>query len=65
MWPLRPVFQKKAMDDDYLDSMTTIRPQGEMARLDVIAQVVIIHRNNHLGQVNPARTLQGKQGLGF
>ncbi len=55
----------EAMSDEYLATMTTIRPQGEMARLDIIAQVVVIHGNNHLGQVNLSRTLQGKSGLGF
>lgn len=55
----------ESMSDDYLGTMTTIRPQGEMARTDILAQVVIIHGNNHLGQINLARTLQGKPGLGF
>jgi hypothetical protein len=36
-----------------------------MERSDIIAQVIMIHGNNHLGQVNLARTLQGKPGLGF
>lgn len=55
----------EAMSDEYLATTTTIRPQGEMARADILAQVIIIHGNNHLGQVNLARTLQGKPGLGF
>jgi hypothetical protein len=55
----------EAMSDDYLAMKTTIRPQGEMERSDIIAQVIMIHGNNHLGQVNLARTLQGKPGLGF
>ncbi|MEO6042846.1 MAG: DinB family protein [Tepidiformaceae bacterium] len=54
-----------AMSAEYLATTTTIRPQGEMARADIIAQVIIIHGNNHLGQINLARTLQGKTGLGF
>ncbi len=55
----------EAMSDEYLSTLTTIRPQGEMARADIIAQVIVIHGNNHLGQVNLSRTLQGKPGLGF
>lgn len=55
----------EAMSAEYLATPTTIRPQGEMARTDIIAQVIIIHGNNHLGQVNLSRTLQGKPGLGF
>lgn len=55
----------EAMTDEYLATTTTIKPQGEMARADIIAQVIIIHGNNHLGQVNLSRTLQGKTGLGF
>jgi len=55
----------EAMSDEYLATTTTIKPQGEMTRADIIAQVIVIHGNNHLGQVNLSRTLQGKSGLGF
>ena len=55
----------EAMDDEYLQTLTKIRPQGELPRLDIIGQVIIAHGNNHLGQINLARTLQGKEGLGF
>lgn len=60
---IRPKIE--AMSDDYLQSSITIKPQGEMARYLIIAQVIISHGNNHLGQVNLARTMQGKDGLGF
>ncbi|MGE0600505.1 MAG: DinB family protein [Dehalococcoidia bacterium] len=53
------------MSQDYLTTTTVIKPQGEMARLDVINQVIVVHGNNHLGQISLARTLQGKPGLGF
>ena len=55
----------EAMDDEYLQTVTMIRPQGELSRLEIIGQVIIVHGNNHLGQMNLARTLQGKEGLGF
>lgn len=55
----------EAMDDEYLQTVTMIRPQGEQPRLDIIGQVIVVHGNNHLGQMNLARTLQGKEGLGF
>jgi uncharacterized damage-inducible protein DinB len=60
---IRPKIE--AMSDEYLQSTITIKPQGEMPRYMVIAQVIINHGNNHLGQVNLARTMQGKDGLGF
>ena len=55
----------EAMDDDYLQALTTIRPNGELQRIHIIGQVIISHGNNHLGQMNLARTLQGREGLGF
>ena len=55
----------EAMSDDYLQSTVTIKPQGDMPRYAIIAQVIINHGNNHLGQINLARTMQGKDGLGF
>jgi uncharacterized damage-inducible protein DinB len=57
--------QIEAMDAGYLAGTMTIRPQGEMARRDIIGQVIVVHGNNHLGQIDLARTLQGKQGLGI
>ncbi len=54
-----------AMSDEYLRSTVTIKPQGEMPRYAIIAQVIINHGNNHLGQINLARTMQGQAGLGF
>ena len=55
----------EAMSDEYLATVTTLRPLGEMPRTDAIAQIIIIHGNNHIGQMNLARTMQGKPGLGF
>ena len=57
--------QVAEMSDDYLASTMVIRPQGDMAKLDILAQVVVIHGQNHVGQINLGRTMQGKEGLGF
>ena len=55
----------REMDDEYLNSITRIVPQGEMPKWEIIGQVIINHSNNHLGQINVGRTMQGKDGLGF
>ena len=55
----------EGMSDEYLATKTTIRPNGELARADIIGQVIINHGNNHLGQINLALTLAGKPGLGI
>jgi len=57
--------QIEAMSDDYLASTMVIRPQGEMKKLDIIANVVIVHNHAHLGQINIAVTALGKKGLGI
>lgn len=54
-----------AMSDAYLATTTTIRPQGELPRAEIIGQVIVAHGHDHIGQINLARTLQGKPGLGF
>jgi uncharacterized damage-inducible protein DinB len=54
----------QAMSDAYLLSATTIRPQGELAKYDIIGQVILSHGNNHYGQINMALTILGKPGLG-
>ncbi len=53
------------MSDEYLQTLTTIRPQGELPRYQIIGQVVINHGNNHIGQLNLERTILGKEGLGI
>lgn len=55
----------RAMNDEYLLETTTIRPQGEMSKWEIIGQVIINHGNNHLGQIGLSRTLQDREGLGF
>ena len=53
------------MTPEYLDSITRIVPQGELPKWEIIGQVIINHSNNHLGQINVGRSMQGKEGLGF
>jgi len=53
------------MSDDYLLATTTIRPQGELPRYQIIGQVIVNHGNNHYGQINLALTALGKPGLGI
>ena len=55
----------EAMTDEYLQATTMIRPQGELPRYQIIGQVIINHGNNHIGQLNLARTILGKEGLGI
>ena len=53
------------MSDSGLAELTRINPQGEMMRRAIIGQVIVAHGFSHLGQVNLARTLLGKTGLGI
>ncbi len=53
------------MTDDYLLTPTVIRPQGELPRYQIIGQVIVNHGHDHIGQLNLARTLLGKPGLGI
>jgi uncharacterized damage-inducible protein DinB len=55
----------EAMTDAYLLTTTSIRPQGELARYQIIGQVIVNHGNNHYGQINLALTAQDKPGLGI
>jgi uncharacterized damage-inducible protein DinB len=53
------------MTDEYLLTPTLIREQGERPRHHIISQVILNHGNNHIGQLDMARTLLGKSGLGL
>ena len=55
----------EAMSDEYLSERMDIRPNGNLARWEIIGQVVINHGNNHYGEINMALTLLGKPGLGI
>ena len=53
-----------AMSDDYLTERMDIRPNGNLARWEIIGQVILNHGNNHYGQINMALTQVGLPGLG-
>ena len=53
------------MDDDYLAVVQTVTLRGDIIRLEAISQTLISHGNAHLGQIDIARTIVGKRGLGF
>lgn len=55
----------EAMSDDYLATVNKIVPWGEITRLEAIGQTIVAHGNAHLGQIDLARTLLGKEGLGI
>ena len=53
------------MKEDYLSAEVRVHPHGEISRIQALGQVVIVHGSNHLGQINLARTFQGKSSIGF
>lgn len=55
----------EAMDEDYLSVITTVRPWGEVPRMEALWQVVVAHGNGHVGRTSLARTLLGKDDLGI
>jgi len=54
-----------AMSMDYLATIQTIRPWGDVPRMEAIGHGLIGHGNGHLGRVSYARTLYGLKGLPF
>jgi DinB superfamily len=54
-----------AFSDDYLTERMDIKPNGNLARLEIIGQVIINHGNNHLGMINTSLTQAGLTGLGL
>ncbi len=55
----------EAMSDEYLQTLNRVVPWGEITRLEAIGQTIISHGNGHLGQIDLARTMLGKPGLGI
>lgn len=53
------------MDMEYLSSTLSIRPWGEIPRMEAIGHGLIGHGNGHLGRVSMARSLWGLPGLGY
>ncbi len=54
-----------AMSKDYLATVQTIRPWGEVPRMEAIGHGLIGHGNGHLGRASLARSLFGLSGLPF
>ena len=50
--------------DEYLTERMDIKPNGNLARLEIIGQVIINHGNNHFGMINTSLTQAGHPGLG-
>lgn len=53
------------MSMDYLSEVMTIRPWGEVPRMEAIGHGLIGHGNGHLGRVSYARSLYGLKGLPY
>ncbi len=54
-----------AMSDEYLATVQTIRPWGEVPRMEAIGHGLIGHGNGHLGRASYVRTLNGLPGLPY
>ncbi|MCA9852709.1 MAG: DinB family protein [Dehalococcoidia bacterium] len=54
-----------AMSEDYLSEVMTIRPWGEVPRMEAIGHGLIGHGNGHLGRASYVRTLNGLPGLPY
>lgn len=54
-----------SMSDAYLAETMTIRPWGEVPRMEAIGHGVIGHGNGHLGRASYARNLLGLPGLPY
>ena len=59
------VARVEAMSDEYLQTVSRVVPWGEITRVEAIGQTIVAHGNNHLGQIDIARTMLGKPGLGI
>lgn len=53
------------MSTEYLSEAMTIRPWGEVPRMEAIGHGLIGHGNGHLGRVSYARSLYGLKGLPY
>lgn len=55
----------EGMSMEYLATLQTIRPWGEVPRMEAIGHGLIGHGNGHLGRASYARTLFGLKGLPY
>lgn len=54
-----------AVTEEELSRVTKISPFGEIPVLQGLGQTVLVHGNQHLGEIWLIRELQGLKGLGF
>jgi hypothetical protein len=54
-----------AMSEEYLATVMTIRPWGEVPRVEAIGHGLIGHGNGHLGRASFVRALNGLPGLPY
>ncbi len=52
------------MSEEYLATVTTLRPWGDQSRAEHMLQVLVAHGNGHLGRCSLARAMLGKDDLG-
>ena len=53
----------EAATQEYLDTVSPIRPWGERSRAEHLWQVLVAHGNGHLGSVTMARALLGQRDV--
>lgn len=52
----------ESVSGDDLQEITKLLPWGELPRIQHIGQTIIAHGNQHLGQINVLRVMQGLSG---
>ena len=55
----------EGMSMEYLATLQTIRPWGQIPRMEAIGHGLVGHGNGHLGRASYARTLFGLKGLPY
>lgn len=55
----------EAMSDDYIAGVSRVVPWGDIPRLEAIGQTVIVHGNQHLGEIAVVRRLLGREAPAF
>lgn len=54
----------EGFSDEFMTERMDIKPNGNLARYEIIGQVIINHGNNHFGMINTSLTQAGLPGLG-
>ena len=50
--------------DEFMEERIDIKPNGNLARYEIIGQVIINHGHDHYGMINTSLTQAGEPGLG-